>query len=101
MCPTCGSPPRPEAVFSDRYRLDAARDAAALLRTFHEGDREGREVLLDHGDTRAVAKVLAAVLHATITATYSGCRGCAAEFVTTWKRRCAPESLNPRKEDLR
>ena len=78
-------------------RLDAARDAAALLRTFHEGDREGREILLDHGDTRAVAEVLAAVLHATITATYSGCRGCAAEFVTTWQQALLPRIPEPAK----
>ena len=78
-------------------RLDAARDAAALLRTFHEGDREGREILLDYGDTRAIAEVLAAVLHATITATYSGCRGCAAEFVTTWQQALLPGIPEPAK----
>ena len=30
-------------------RLDAARDAAALVRACHDGDREAREVILDHG----------------------------------------------------
>lgn len=67
-------------------RLDAARDAAALLRARHDGDHEGREAILGNCDALAVAEALAEAMHRTITATYGGCRGCTAEFITSWQQ---------------
>jgi HK97 family phage major capsid protein len=78
-------------------RLDAARDAAALLRARHDGDREAIDVILDHGDPVAIAEALAATLHSVITATRGGCRDCTDEFITTWQRALRSLTAGPRK----
>lgn len=51
--------------------LDACRDAGALIRATAARDREAVNVILDHGDTRAVAEILATVV-VTACRTYSG-----------------------------
>ncbi len=45
-------------------RLDACRDAAALLRATADRDHEAVAVVLGNGDTRAIAEVLAVTLAA-------------------------------------
>jgi hypothetical protein len=48
-------------------RLDACRDAAALLRAAADRDREGIDVILDYSDNREVCEVLAALVLIAIT----------------------------------
>jgi hypothetical protein len=49
-------------------RLDACRDAGALIRAAASRDQEAVTVLLDHSDNRAVAEILAII-------TAAACRG--------------------------
>lgn len=55
-------------------RLDACRDAGALIRATANRDHEGVRVVLDHSDNRVVAEVLATIV---VTA----CRTAGADFV--------------------
>jgi hypothetical protein len=48
-------------------RLDACRDAAALIAATADRDGEAIGVILDHSDNREVATVLAIVVNATAT----------------------------------
>jgi hypothetical protein len=47
-------------------RLDACRDAGALIRAAASRDTEGARILLDHCDNRAVCEVLAVIVAAAI-----------------------------------
>lgn len=51
-------------------RLDACRDAAALLECAARHDSEGAEVLLGHGDTRAIAAALAGITATALTVAF-------------------------------
>jgi hypothetical protein len=48
-------------------RLDACRDAAALIAATADRDHEAIGVILDHSDNREVATVLAIVVNAAAT----------------------------------
>lgn len=45
-------------------RLDACRDAAALIRATADRDHEAQQVILDYSDNRELAEVLAILLAA-------------------------------------
>ena len=65
--------------------LDALRDAAALTRAVHEHDHEARETILDHGDTTAIAEVLARVLAQVLHVPAGGCEHCVTGFLDDWQ----------------
>jgi hypothetical protein len=48
-------------------RLDACRDAGALIRATASRDREGAAVVLDHSDNRAVLEVMATIVVAAVS----------------------------------
>jgi hypothetical protein len=65
--------------------LDALRDAAALTRAVHEHDHEARETILCHGDTAAIAEVLARVLAHVLHVPAGGCEHCVTGFLDDWQ----------------
>jgi hypothetical protein len=72
-------------------RLDAIADAAALVRSAHEHDLEGRQAILAAGDQEAICQVLASVLARVLLMACGGCRHCLAGFISDWQDdvRCA------------